>query len=67
MSKAFTSGENTADVQAEKKINKNGLWIFVAILVFALLAFIIWATMFMSGRQDGGTQRPQTESNRAQP
>lgn len=45
MPKAFTSGENTADIPAERKINGNGLWIFAGILVLFLLVF----TLFMGG------------------
>ncbi len=68
MPRAFTSGENTADIQAEKKINKNGMLIFAAVLALILFAFMAWAMMFMMGRQDGGTLTPQTErSDRAQP
>ena len=67
MSNAFSSGGNTVDKPAEEKINRNGFWIFVGILMLSALLFTVWALTFNPVAPDGGQQRQSTESERAQP
>ena len=65
MPKAFTSGENTADIQAERKINGNGLWIFAAILAAGLILFGIFAMTYTADKLPPSANT--IENTRAQP
>lgn len=66
MPRAFTSGENTADIPAERKINGNGLWIFAGILVLFLLLFTIFMGGFVVNNVPVNDAPPNSET-RAQP
>lgn len=68
MPKAFTSGENTADVRGEKQINKTGIMVFAAALIFFVLLFVIWTGLFGSlNNPPGGPANSIENSGRAQP
>jgi CHASE3 domain sensor protein len=69
MAGKFTSGENTADIRAERKINSKGVGIFIAALIFFLLLFVVFATYYRTNQNLGSnSQTHQAEGdNRAQP
>ncbi len=69
MSGLTTSGENTADKPAERKINGRGILIFAGVLILLLIVFFIMMGNFSSLQNSGREgQTNQAEGDRrAQP